>query len=85
MTKKFIRTLKDEVKDVARDINNNTVMAYDIKKKDIEDEYIPKKLLTVLTPEEVKRAERAGLFVGFVIIVAIVFCIIWFFWGHFFQ
>ena len=96
MTKKFTYTLEDKLKSAvknvkdntkiaARDIKDNTVLAYDVKRKDIEDNVIPKSLLTVLTPEEIARSQRIGLFVGFVVLIAIIFCVIWFFWGHLFQ
>ena len=77
MAKKFIRTLKDEVKDIARNINDNTVMAYDVKKKEIEEKYIPPSVMGVLYPDEIKRAERIGLVVGFLIVVTILVGVAW--------
>lgn len=77
MAKKFIRTIKDEVKDIARNINDNTIMAYDVKKKEIEEKYIPPSVLGVLYPDEIRRAERVGLFVGFLIVVAILVGVAW--------
>ena len=77
MAKKFIRTLKDEVKDIARNINDNTVMAYDVKKKEIEEKYIPPSVMGVLYPEEIKRAERVGIVVGFLVVVAILVGVAW--------
>ena len=77
MPKKFIRTIKDEVKDVARDIKDNTVTAYDIKKRDIEDNVIPKSVLTLLTPEEIARSQRIGLVIGFTVLLAIIALVVW--------
>ena len=79
MTLKFKRTFADKLKDVkngavesTRDINDNTKMAYDVKRKDIEDTMIPKSAMAILTPEEVRRAERVGLSIGFAVILIIV-------------
>ena len=79
MAKKFIRTLKDEAKDIARNINDSTVLAYDVKRKEIEEKYIPPSVLGVLYPDEIRRAERVGLVIGFLILVAIavgVWCVL---------
>jgi hypothetical protein len=77
MAKKFIRTLKDEAKDIARNINDSTVLAYDVKRKEIEEKYIPPSVLGVLYPDEIRRAERAGLVIGFLILVAIAVGVWW--------
>ncbi len=77
MAKKFIRTLKDEAKDIARNINDNTVLAYDVKRKEIEEKYIPPSVMDVLYPDEIRRAERVGLVIGFVILVVLAFGIWW--------
>jgi hypothetical protein len=77
MAKKFIRTLKDEAKDIARNINDSTVLAYDVKRREIEEKYIPPSVLGVLYPDEIRRAERVGLVIGFLILVAIAVGVWW--------
>jgi hypothetical protein len=78
MAKKFIRTLKDEAKDIARNINDSTVTAYDIKRKEIEEKYIPPSVMGVLYPEEVRRAERVGLVIGFICLLTMAIGWWWF-------
>ena len=79
MTAKFRHTLSDTVRDIkkgavatARDINDNTKMAYDVKVRTIEEKHIPKFAKDVLTPAEIKRSERIGLVIGVVGVVAII-------------
>jgi hypothetical protein len=92
MTAKFKHTLADTVKDIrkgavatARDINDNTKLAYDVKRKEIEETMIPKSAMETLTPEEVRSAEQFGLFVGFMVILMILFFIFWWFFGRIFA
>jgi hypothetical protein len=75
MTKKFIRTIKDEAKDIARNINDQTVTAYDLKRQEIESKYIPEKALAKLSPAEIRRAERIGLVIGVVFLLVILYLI----------
>ena len=76
MAKKFTNTIKDEVANAARDIKDNTVMTYEMKRAEIEEKYIPKSALAVLTPEEIKRAQRVGLVVGFVVLIAVIIAVV---------
>jgi hypothetical protein len=80
MPKKFKPDLMEDIKTVARDINDNVLLAYDVKKKEIEENYIPESAKAKLTPAEIKRAERAGLVIGVIVILAILLGIVWWIW-----
>ena len=77
MTKKFTNTITDDVRNTARNINDGVLTAFDVKKKDIEEKYIPKKTMTVLTPEEVRRAEVTGLAIGGTVLIVALIVLIW--------
>lgn len=83
MTAKFKRTVSDTVADVkkgavaaARDININTKIAYDVKRDEIEKNYIPKWAKDALTPDEIRWSQRIGLAfgVGVIVLVLVAFC-----------
>jgi hypothetical protein len=91
MPAKFKHTLADTVNDLkkgavatARDINDSTKLAYDVKRKEIEETMIPKSAMETLTPQEIKNAELFGLFIGFIVILMILFFISWWFFGRYF-
>ena len=84
MTAKFKRTLADTVNDVkkgaiaaARDINDNTKMASDVKRAEIEQNHVPAWAKDALTPDEVKRAGSMGLAVGMAIVVIFILLTLW--------
>ena len=79
--KKFKKDLIEDTikgaKRTARDISDTTKMAYDIKRDEIRETSLHSKAASVLTPEEVARAERVGLVVGTIVILAIIGVIVW--------
>ena len=89
MTAKFKRTFSDTMNDIkkgavaaAQDMSDNTKFAYDVKRKEIEEKHIPKFAKDALTPEEIRRSERAGLVVGMTIILVTIIIIAGYFWMH---
>jgi hypothetical protein len=91
MTAKFKRTFSDTINDIkkgavaaAQDMSDNTKFAYDVKRKEIEETMIPKSAMETLTPQEIKNAELFGLFIGFIVILMILFFISWWFFGRYF-
>lgn len=78
------RDAKVQAKDSARDIKDQTVLSYEVKRKEIEDKRVPAFAKEKLTPEEIKRAGDFGLFVGFAIFLIVVFAGLWYFFGRYF-
>lgn len=64
MPMKFEYTLKDKIKDAAKDINDSVLTAYDTKREEIEQTIIPKSIMDSVTPEQTRRAEIIGLVIG---------------------
>ena len=66
--------INDTIKDAKRhmrDTADQTVMAYEAKRADIEAIDLHASASSKLTPEEVRRAQNAGLVVGVIAIAAI--------------
>lgn len=68
---KFKDDITTRVKDVARDIKDSTVTAYDVKRDEIRETSLHKNASKKLTPEEIARAERAGLVIGVMLLLAV--------------
>lgn len=67
----------DIIKDALKSMGDNTVTAYDVKRREIEETVIPKKYTKVLTEKEIRRAERIGLIAGILGILAVFVMVIW--------
>ena len=68
MTNKFTPTFADKLKK----INNEMIANKELKRKQLEDTYIPDSLKKVLTPEEVSRASKSGVIVGYIAMLMVV-------------
>ncbi len=66
-----------KIKDSSIDTKNMMDSAYEIKRQEITKKYVPEKYLYSLTEEEVKRAQKAGLIVGSILIISILIIAIW--------
>jgi hypothetical protein len=75
--KQIVEDTIKSAKRTARDISDTTKMAYDGKRDEIRETSIHKKYASVLTPEEVSRAERAGLVVGILLLFAFLVGLAW--------
>jgi hypothetical protein len=77
MKKDTIGDISRSVRNAASDMQSQTVSAYDIKRRDIEDNIIPKKAMAALTEAEVRRAERFGLVIGVMVIIGAIIAVVW--------
>ena len=73
MTNKFKRTISDTL----RAMNEDMVLAREQKRKELEEKYIPNKVRGVLTAEEINWSSKAGVVIGFVVLLAIIITIAW--------
>jgi hypothetical protein len=73
MTNKFKRTISDTL----RSMNEDMVLAREQKRKELEEKYIPNKVRGVLTAEEINWSSKAGVVIGFVVLLAIIITIAW--------
>ena len=73
---KFKETLKDKVVNTAKNVNNDVLTAYDVKRREVEENNIPKWAKDALTPEEISRSQRLGLFVGAVVLVCFMLLVV---------
>jgi len=76
--KKTIQKVKHDTVNAAHDIRRNTVNAYDVKHKEISEYSLYEDAAKKLTPEEIRKAEVAGLVVGILALVtALGFLALW--------
>jgi hypothetical protein len=75
------RDVSTRAKDTASNIKDQTVLSYSVKRKEIEDVWIPGSAKEKLTVEEIRGAERGGLAVGFVVVVVLVLTLLWYVLG----
>jgi len=73
MTNKFKRTISDTL----HAMNEDMVLAREQKRKELEEKYIPDKVRGVLTAEEINWSSKAGVVIGFVVLLAIIITIAW--------
>lgn len=69
--------LKRKLQNSSIDMKNTMDSAYEVKRKEITEKYVPEKYLHNLTEAEVVRAQKAGLIIGVVALVAIFIYIVW--------
>lgn len=70
-TKDTIEEVKKGIKKSAIETRQQMDMAYDVKKKEIESDYIPQSAMDALTPEQVVRSEKIGIYLGICLILAL--------------
>jgi hypothetical protein len=58
-------------------MNEDMVLAREQKRKELEEKYIPNKVRGVLTAEEINWSSKAGVVIGFVVLLAIIITIAW--------
>ena len=75
---KYQKTILEDAKDKIRNIGDDMETAYNIKRKDITENYTPKSVTTVLTDAEIKRAQRAGVVLGVFVIVVLLGLVLYF-------
>jgi hypothetical protein len=72
----FIADTKKKLKDAAKDIQNDTTLAYKMKQKEIQDG-LPKKYTDILTEEEIQRSSNVGIVIGaFSLLLLIIFFVL---------
>lgn len=69
--------LKRKLQNSSIDMKNTMDSAYEVKRKEITENYVPEKYLYNLTEAEVVRAQKAGLIIGAVALVAVFIYIVW--------